>query len=192
MGLVSDYFEGIKWIDRHTKQPNLVLWLGSSIGNFQRKAATHFLTSLWNAMKHDDCLLTGFDLRKSADKLQLAYSDPHNITRDFNYNLLSRINKELGGDFEVEKFQHVANYNYHRHAMESFLVATEAMTVTIEATGRSFEFVPWEPIHTESSCKYSMKEIAGLAEKSGFKIDHNYFDNRKYFVDSLWRVQKEN
>jgi len=189
-GLVADYFNGLKWLNRRSRRKNLVLFLGSSIGNFTHKGACFFLRTVWNCLNHQDALLIGFDMKKDIDLLLRAYNDSEGITREFNLNLLHRINRELGGNFAVSGFRHFGTYNVFSGAMESYLVSQERQTVFIEAIGRSFTFEAWEPLHTEYSYKYLPSNIEQLAQEAGFEVLRHIYDSKRHFADSLWRVQK--
>jgi L-histidine Nalpha-methyltransferase len=180
----------LKWLNHRHRRRNLVLFLGSSIGNFNHTRACFFLRSLWNALNHDDVVLIGFDMKKDIDLLLRAYNDSEGVTREFNLNLLCRINGELGGNFDLSKFRHFGTYNVSSGAMESYLVSQERQMVFIEAIGRSFLFEPWEPLHTEYSYKYLASDIDRLAEETGFEVKQHIYDSRNYFADSVWRVQK--
>lgn len=189
-GLVGDYFHGLKWLNRRYRRPNLVLFLGSSIGNFTREESCFFLRSAWKCLNHDDLVLIGFDLKKDIDVLLRAYNDSLGLTSRFNLNLLERINRELGGDFDVAKFRHFGTYDAFSGSMESYLVSQERQSVFIEQIGRSFDFEAWEPIHTEHSCKYSISDIEWFARQSRFKVEEHLFDSCRFFTDSLWSVEK--
>ena len=189
-GLVSEYFDGLHWISGLEEGRNVVLFLGSNIGNFTASEARVFLHSLWNALNDGDFLLIGFDLKKDIDLLVKAYSDSQGVTAEFNLNLLRRINRELGGDFQPRRFAHYASYNFVAGAMESFLVSRESQTVFIEALRQRFAFDPWEPIHTEVSRKFLRSDVAALAHETGFETVDEMTDPRGWFVDSLWRVRK--
>lgn len=190
-GLVSEYANGLRWLRAQPNpRPNLVLLLGSNIGNFNKSQARAFLRRLWSALAAGDHVMVGFDLKKDIDLLLSAYNDPQGITKAFNLNLLSRINRELGGDFDVDRFRHFATYDVFSGAMESYLVSLEAQTVFIEEIGVSFEFEPWEPIHTEYSYKYLETDIDQLAAASGFTIVNKLFDRRRWFTDAVFRAEK--
>lgn len=189
-GLVTDYFNGLKWLNNRSKRKNLVLFLGSSVGNFTRTENTLLFRNLWNSLHHDDVILTGFDLKKDIDMLIRAYNDPQGLTSEFNLNLLRRINRELGGNFDVSKFRHFGTYDVFSGAMESYLVSLEKQSVFIEKIGRWFSFEAWEPIHTEYSYKYLISDIEQLAAETGFEVYEHLFDSRRYFADSIWRVYK--
>jgi L-histidine N-alpha-methyltransferase len=189
-GLVTDYFNGLKWLNNRYRRRNLVLFLGSSIGNFAHKDACFFLRNLWNCLNHDDVVMIGFDIKKDIELLLRAYNDSEGLTRKFNLNLLHRINRELGGNFDVRKFSHFATYNVFSGAMESYLVSRERQSVFIEAISRSFSFDAWEPLHTEYSYKYQVSDIERLAAEAGFMVQQHIYDSKGYFADSIWRVQK--
>jgi len=191
-GIVAEYFNGLKWLNNITGSRNLVLFLGSNLGNFNKPQSRVFLRNLWNTLNDGDYLLTGFDLKKDIDLMLKAYNDSQGITREFNLNLLRRINTELKGDFDIEKFRHYSGYDVFTGAMESYLVSLENQTVFIKDIGQSFAFQEWEPIHTEYSYKYLESDIRELAEATGFVIEKQLYDSRMWFVDSVWKVQKVN
>jgi L-histidine N-alpha-methyltransferase len=189
-GLVADYQSGLKWLGRRHRRRNLVLFLGSSIGNFTPQEAGAFMANLWGCLAHGDLLLIGFDLKKDIDVLLRAYNDSQGVTAEFNLNLLTRINRELGGHFRLDKFRHFGTYNAVTGAMESYLVSTARQSVWIEEHGRFFSFEPWEPVHTEYSYKYSIGDIEQLARANGFQIRAHLSDEQGFFVDSIWQVDK--
>ena len=189
-GLVADYCEGLKWLTTTNGHRNVVLFLGSSIGNFSYSETREFLYSLWNALEDGDHLLIGFDLKKDIQVLERAYNDSQDVTAQFNLNLLHRINRELGANFDAEQFQHYSTYNALSGAMESYLISRREQVVDIEALNQSFPFEAWEPVHTEYSYKYLESDIATLAEETGFTIVSQLTDSKKYFCDSVWQVNK--
>jgi L-histidine N-alpha-methyltransferase len=189
-GLVADYRDGLKWLSNTNGHRNVVLFLGSSIGNFSYSEAREFLYGLWNALEDGDHLLIGFDLKKDIQLLERAYNDSKDVTARFNLNLLHRINRELGGNFDADQFQHYSTYNALSGAMESYLISRREQVVDIEALNQSFSFEAWEPVHTEYSYKYLESDIASLAEETGFSIVAQLMDSKKYFVDSVWQVSK--
>ncbi len=175
-GLVAEYTDGLRFLTNdESGRKNLVLFLGSNIGNFDRARARSFLRRVWSALQHGDYLLCGFDLKKDIDVLLRAYADAGGVTARFNLNLLNRINRELGGRFDTEKFRHHGTYNVFSGAMESYLVSLERQSVPIDALRLTFEFDPWEPIHTEYSYKYLRTDVATLARDTGFSIEAEFF-----------------
>jgi dimethylhistidine N-methyltransferase len=189
-GLVTDYFTALKWLTNRYKRKNFVLFLGSNIGNFTHGRARFFLRHLWNCLHPNDNLLIGFDLKKDIELFLTAYNDSQGLTAEFNLNVLRRINRELGGTFDVSKFRHFGTYDVFTGAMESYLVSLEQQEVFIEAIGRWFTFAPWEPIHMEYSYKYLRSDIDLLANETGYSVRHHLYDAKKYFIDSIWEVQK--
>ena len=189
-GIHADYFKGMEWISKHSDQRNVVLFFGSSIGNFDPLATKEFLDHLHDTLHKGDFVLIGFDLCKNPNVLMQAYNDTEGLTREFNLNLLQRLNRELGANFDLNKFQHYPTYTVYTGAMESYLVSLEKQKIYIDALDQSFEFDAIEPIHVEFSYKYKESQIESLADKTGFKIVKNFFDSHHYFVDSLWCVEK--
>lgn len=190
-GLIGDYFDGLRFLRERSSKKQLVLFLGSNIGNFNRIQNQGFLRRLWNALNADDFVLIGFDLKKNIDELVTAYSDSSHFTRDLNLNLLARINRELGGNFDLSAFQHYAVYNPVLGAMESYLVALREQRVYIEALQREFHFSAFEPIHLEYSFKFLPADIDYLSRQTGYVIVESFSDPRARFIDSLWQVNKQ-
>jgi L-histidine Nalpha-methyltransferase len=187
-GLVSEYSEGLARLAQD-RRPKLVLFLGANIGNFERFQACEFLAAVRRRMSPGDHMIIGFDLKKDIDRLVLAYNDARNLTSRFNLNLLVRINRELDGRFDLDAFRYFSYYDVFLGAVRSSLVSLKEQRVRVDLLGRSFSFRPWEAIHTEDSYKYSEEEAAGLAESAGFTPVANYYDRRKYFMDSVWTVE---
>ena len=152
-GLVSDYFEGLYWLSAQNHRKNVVLFLGSNIGNFTPLKAGVFLSSLWQALNNDDLVLVGFDLRKNTDMMVKAYNDEKGITAAFNKNLLMRINRELKGNFELDQFEFYATYDVVEGAIQSYLISKIEQKVFIGELKWLFSLKAKEPIHTESSYK---------------------------------------
>ncbi len=190
-GLVAEYFEGLKWLSTSNDRRNIVLILGSNLGNFNRSQAKAFLRTLWNSLNNGDIVVTGFDVKKDIDLMLDAYNDAQGVTAEFNLNLLRRINRELGGDFDLNRFRFFATYNVFSGAMESYLVSLEPQKVFVKDIGQTFSFKAWEPIHTEYSYKFLESDIVSLAESTGYVIEKQLYDSKKYFVDSVWRVEKQ-
>jgi dimethylhistidine N-methyltransferase len=196
IGIRSDYNIGIDravtecmYAEKTRKKNNnnnspytkLVLFLGSSIGNFELKEARSLLRSIRQKLDTNDFLLIGFDLQKGESVLNAAYNDKAGITAKFNLNLLARINRELGGNFELGKFEHCAFYNREQHRIEMHLVSKTDQQLYIGALGKTFFLKKDESIHTENSYKYSLSQIASLAESCGFRIEKNFTDKKRWF-----------
>lgn len=189
-GLVAEYFQGLGWLNQNASDRNMVLFLGSNIGNFNKATAMRFLRHLWHSLNADDLVLIGFDLKKDLDVLYNAYNDKKGITKEFNFNVLDRINETLDGNFDRKNFQHQGLYNIQTGAMESYLISMSKHKVRIGELDKEFSFEPWEAIHMEYSYKYLESDIEELSSGTGFEIIENYTDKRGYFIDSLWRVKK--
>ena len=186
-GVVAEYADGIRWLgQRDSSRQKLVLLLGSNIGNLDDVAAQAFFSSLRQALRDGDHVLVGFDLLKDPKRLCRAYDDSAGVTAEFNLNLLRRINRELAANFEVSSFRHYATFSPARRAMESYLVSTRRQSV--EISGKPFDFAAWEPVHTEISRKYREAEVTAFAKAAGFVEVGHFFDERRFFVDALWRV----
>lgn len=187
--LNADFYAGLRWLTISSERRNVLLFLGSSIGNYNTQSTHEFLTYINKMLHPGDFFLIGFDLRKDIEMLLRAYNDSDGITAEFNLNLLHRINKELGGNFKLDKFQHYGTYNVYSGAMESYLISLENQIVEIKKLGKSFYFQESEPVHVEYSYKYLISQIELLAENTNFEIVQHYSDSNNYFVDSLWRVK---
>ena len=186
--LEGDYFDVLSSLSYDPKLRNVVLFLGSNIGNFSNEQAIEFMSQLRNYLNPGDMVLTGFDLKKNPDMILTAYHDPKGITRRFNLNLLRRINEELGGNIDVDSFQHYPTYNPSTGECRSYLLSTVDQKIFVEELGKEFLLKAWEPIFTEVSKKYAESEIDQLCRESGFLKVTNFHDENRYFVDSLWEV----
>ena len=183
---VGDYFEVMDEVEAEEECANLVLFLGSNIGNYNDEAALDLLRHINSHMHSGDKLLVGFDLKKEPALIHDAYDDPHGITRDFNLNLLTRINRELGGDFRLDQFDFYFSYDSHSGEARSYLKSLQEQTVSVAALEKQFHFQRDELISTELSKKYTPSQIQQFALKSGFKFADHYLDSRQHFSDSLY------
>jgi L-histidine Nalpha-methyltransferase len=165
--------------------PMLVLLLGSNIGNFDTPAARVFLRRIRHVLQPGDLLLLGADLVKSERALQLAYDDPLGVTAAFNKNLLVRINRELGGDFNLRAFDHRAAWNPDEQRIEMHLVSSVEQRVAIVAAETSVSFAPGEHIWTESSYKYEPHQIERMGVETGFALRDQWIDEDARFALSL-------
>jgi dimethylhistidine N-methyltransferase len=148
----------------------LVVFLGSNIGNFDPPGVEAFLKSVRAALREGDALLLGADLVKPEPDLLLAYDDPLGVTAAFNRNLLVRVNRELGGDFDVNGFAHRAIWNAQASRIEMHLVSRRRQRVQVRATGTDITFDEGEPIWTESSYKYRAEDLAPMLARAGFGV----------------------
>lgn len=186
-GIVGEYFEGLKFIKNTSKNKQLVLFLGSNIGNFERGQSVKFMKEINKNIKDESYIFTGFDLKKDPKKLNKAYNDSSNLTKKFNLNLLSRINSELKGNFNINKFMHLGAYNPLIGAMESFLISTKIQSVFIKSLNKKYDFEAYEPIHLEYSFKFSLLDIENIADKTNFRIKNNFMNKNRGYLNSLWK-----
>jgi L-histidine N-alpha-methyltransferase len=182
----AEYADGMRELDGATEARRLILWLGSSIGNLDRESAARFLGELREEMVEHEKLLVGIDLRKEATRLERAYDDARGVTARFNLNLLRRINRELGGDFDEGSFRHVAEYREEEGRVEIALESRCDQVVRIEKLDQQVELDRGERIHTEDSFKYSFAEIDTLAEVAGFRCEARWVDNAGDFSLNLF------
>ena len=185
LGFETEYLDGLGKAVARRKPGDavVVLFLGSSIGNFDRRPAEEFLRNIRQAIEPGDSLLLGTDLEKPLAQLIPAYDDSLGVTEAFNRNLLARINRELGGDFDLSQFEHVALYNASEHRIEMHLRSIANQTVTIDET--SFTFRCDETIWTESCHKYAKTEPAEMGRRAGFECVAQWVDGEWPFAESL-------
>jgi L-histidine N-alpha-methyltransferase len=181
LAIAAEYHEGLDYLRTKEAQGKLILWLGSNIGNFERKEAARFLRQLRQTLAPGDRLLIGIDLRKDRATLEAAYDDPCGVTAAFNRNILARINRELGGSFDLRTFAHRAVYDEEQGRVEMYLVSDRAQRVMIEKAELEISFSAGEAIHTENSVKYSLAEIDMLARTVGVRRERSWFDGQKRF-----------
>ncbi|PZX54082.1 L-histidine N(alpha)-methyltransferase [Algoriphagus chordae] len=167
-------------------RPNLILFMGANLGNFGVDEAKNIIDHLRVGTKKGDLVLLGFDLKKNPQTILDAYHDEQGVTREFNMNLLDRINNELDADFDRESFVHWPTYNPVSGECRSYLVSQKSQEVTIGALNQTFQFEAFESIFTEISKKYSLSEISHLASLGGFEVKENFIDSEGYFADVLW------
>jgi dimethylhistidine N-methyltransferase len=167
---------------------NLILFLGSSIGNYDEGEQRDFLLQLREAMNPGDFALIGFDLKKDPRVLKRAYDDHKGVTREFNMNLLRRLNREIEADFDEKHFRHLASYNPGTGAMESWLISQKEQTVRLRALGAQLTLEAFEGIHVETSWKFSRQEIRSMAIATGFNQLRSFYDGHYWFVDELWEA----
>ncbi|MBS9525061.1 L-histidine N(alpha)-methyltransferase [Litoribacter alkaliphilus] len=184
--ITGTYRHALKDREWDNGSPTLMLFLGSNYGNFLEEDAKELLDRISDSLRINDGLLMGFDLKKDPELILAAYNDAQGVTRDFNLNLLERINRELGGNFELDKFKHWPIYDPVSGECKSFLVSLEEQQVFIEALNKTFQFTHAEPIFTEVSKKYGLHDIDALSQEKGFKVEKNFMDDEAFFSDSLW------
>ena len=163
--------------------PKVGFFPGSTLGNFEPHEACAFMRSARDILGEGEQMIIGVDLVKDVSVLEAAYNDAAGVTARFNLNVLVRINRELGGNFDTAAFMHRAIYNRDRHRIEMHLISKKAQTVRV--LGRSFSFRAGESIHTENSYKYSAAEIDALCEASGFRLQRQWLDDGRQFSVNL-------
>jgi len=188
-GLNGEYISTLKQLTEQSSKPKLILFLGSNIGNMNLEEAVLFCKKVQELMKPGDLFFIGFDLKKNTFTILAAYNDKAGVTRDFNLNLLSRINNDLSGDFDLDAFYHYPNYDPITGECKSYLISTKDQEVSfgIGKDRLTIQFKQHEAVFMEISKKYSIDEIEELAFSSGFQITNHFLDSKKWFVDSLWK-----
>ena len=188
--LVQSYLDGMAraTAERQAGESFLVMFLGSTIGNFERKCALEFLRDLRRALLPGDMLLIGADLVKDRDRMLVAYDDPTGVTGAFNLNLLGRINRELGGDFQLRDFEHQARWNEEQRRIEMHLRSRLNQTAFIAEADLTVAFREGETIWTESSHKFQLLELDAMAEQTGFQVEDQWIDRDWPFAENLWKV----
>jgi dimethylhistidine N-methyltransferase len=189
--LVQSYMDGMASAvgTRVSGAPFLVLFLGSTIGNFERPTALEFLQALRRLLQPGDALLLGADLVKDPGQMLLAYDDPIGLTAAFNLNLLGRINRELGGNFDLSNFEHEARWNEGERRIEMHLRSLVDQTVFLIEADFTVQFQAGETIWTESSHKFQLNEICEMAGQTGFRVQAQWVDREWPFVESLWMAR---
>ncbi len=188
VGIEREYLDGLREVAKR-RAPGahlLILFLGSTIGNFDSGADRRFLQRIREVLLPGDSLLLGADLVKPLSQLIAAYDDPIGVTAAFNLNLLARINRELDADFNLRQFDHVARFNENTGSVEMHLRSNKAQTVTIPRAEFMVRFSDGETIWTESSHKYSLSEISTLAGACGFHCEARWIDNVWPFAENLF------
>jgi len=185
--VVADFSQGFGFL-REIPGRKIILYLGSSIGNFDPPEAVSMLEQIHAQLSSEDALLLGTDLVKREDILVAAYNDSKGITERFNKNILDRLNRELGADFNLEWFRHVAEWNPLASRMEIFLESLRPQNVHVSLLNLRVRFGEGERIHTENSYKYTLTMVNQLLEPAGFTLDRTWFDNCKWFGLHLARA----
>lgn len=186
--VVADFSDGFHFL-REIPGRKLVLYLGSSIGNFEWNDAITMLSKVRQQLAAGDALLLGTDMVKSAEILVPAYDDAQGVTAQFNKNILVRLNRELAANFDVDSFRHIAEWSPERSRMEIFLESTRPQKVTLRMPQLTVPFRAGERIHTENSHKYTLEMVERMLCVSGYKLEKTWFDRQKWFGLNLARVR---
>ena len=187
LGFEREYLDGLLEVAAQRKggQHLLVLFLGSTIGNFDRPAGVEFLAEVRRILEPGDSLLLGTDLEKPSTQVLAAYDDELGVTAAFNLNLLARVNRELDADFDLRQFSHRARINHEARSVEMHLRSMRRQMVSIPAADLRVEFLEGETIWTESSHKYSAEEIFQMARDAGFRCEAQWIDEQWLFAENL-------
>jgi len=184
-GIIDTYEGGLEFIEKYDDKKNLIIFLGSSYGNFTTDEGKIFLQKINSIMKKEDLFLIGLDLVKDKEILENAYDDSQGITAKFNLNVLSRINDELDADFILNNFKHVAKYNEKDQRIEMYLQSLVNQSVIISKANLSLKLKQGELIHTEHSHKYTIPQIQELMKITGFEIKQTWLDVNKHYSLTL-------
>jgi L-histidine Nalpha-methyltransferase len=182
----GDYFQVIKDMKDDSDRARVIMFLGSNIGNLLDEDLDEFLNELSELTSPGDKLLIGYDLKKSPSVIMDAYNDPHRLTRDFNFNHLYRINKELDADFDVDRFEFHVSYNPLNGKVQSYLVSKVQQSVYVGALERKINFKPWESIFMELSRKFDVENLNEQVKQFGFETEQTFYDTMNYFAVTLW------
>ena len=181
----ADYFAGLAELEKQQRSRTLALFLGSNVSNFDPDEALKFLHALRQVLRSGDALLLGADLKKERRVLEAAYNDALGVTAAFNLNVLARINRELGGNFDLTAFKHRAFYNEAAGRIEIYIESRRVQTVSINQLEMEVEFGEGEQIHTENSHKYDLSDIGKLASETGFTRARTWLDSGERFSSNL-------
>ncbi len=181
------YFETLEKLADYKARKKVIMMLGSNIGNLLHRNAVEFLTNIAAAMSGEDMLFMGFDQKKHPQTILDAYNDPTGVTAAFNKNHLERINRELGGNFNIDEFIHWETYDPESGTAKSFLVSQKEQDVSIEKLELTVHFDKWETIHTEISQKYDDAVVKWLAENAGLEITGFFTDEKEYFKNYIFK-----
>ena len=181
VGLVGEFADGLSYLSTHAREPRLVAFLGSTIGNFTEEDIARFFTVLRQELRPEDRFLLGVDLLKAPAMLEAAYDDSQGITAQFNLNILARLNRELGADFDLATFRHRAVFNREHSRIEMHLVSLRDQRVRIGDLGLDIDFRQGETIHTENCYKYSRSRMESLLADHGFHVLCRFADPHEQF-----------
>ena len=179
--LVGEFADGLSYLANHASGPRLVVFLGSTVGNFTEEEIARFFTMLRGYLRPNDRFLLGVDLLKEPSVLEAAYDDSQGVTAKFNLNILARLNRALSADFDLAAFRHRALFNRERSRIEMHLVSVRNQRVRIEALGLDVDFQQGETIHTENCYKYSQDGMGSLLASHGFQVLSRFTDPREQF-----------
>ena len=181
IGIIDTYEHGLRFVKQYQNKKNLVMFLGSSFGNFMPDEGKIFLKNISESMKSGDLFLIGLDLKKDAQILEDAYNDSNGVTGKFNLNILSRINTELDANFDLGKFEHDSIFNEHEGKIEMHLRSLTDQKITISKTNDEIYISEGESIITENSYKFTELEIKSMISNSGLEVSQIWYDKRNFY-----------
>lgn len=185
-GLNGDYLDMLQQTKYRSGRKRVIMFMGSSIGNFTPPEALQFCCKLRQQMLPGDVLIIGFDLKKHPAVILKAYNDTQGITKEFNLNLLRRINRELDADFNTDNFDHYPVYDPQSGSCKSYLISLTEQMVHI-GENATVRFKKDESIYMEISQKYTVEEIHQMMESAGFKSLRHFYDTKRWFTDTVWQ-----
>lgn len=183
----KEYFSALDALNEARKNPMVVLFMGGNIGNFEIEDAQSFVNQIANKLRTGDQIIMGFDMKKDPEMILSAYNDAQGITRQFNMNLLTRLNNELEADFDLEQFKHYPSYDPQTGTTKSFLISKKKQTVELKAIDTIIHFKAWEHIHVEVSQKFDEDMIENMAKAAGLTVEKYFYDEKEYFADVVMR-----
>ncbi|ADR23118.1 dimethylhistidine N-methyltransferase [Marivirga tractuosa] len=183
----KEYFSALDTLNEDRKNPMVVLFMGGNIGNFEIEDAHSFVNQIANKLRNGDRIIMGFDMKKDPEMIRSAYNDAQGITRQFNMNLLTRLNNELDADFDLEQFKHYPSYDPQTGTTKSFLISQKKQTVKLKGIDSTIHFKAWEHIHVEVSQKFDEDMIENLAKEAGLTVEKYFYDEKEYFADVVIR-----
>lgn len=186
--LTMDYFKALDILEQQADKRKVVMFLGANIGNYTQEEALDLFQQIKARLQPGDMIFTGFDLKKDPKIILKAYDDAKGITQQFNLNLLARMNKELGANFDLNAFDHYAIYEPLSGEARSYLVSLKDQDIHFDAVDKTYTFQKWELIHTEISRKFDIHQIDSMATTIGFQVVKHFKDKRQFFTDSLWQL----
>lgn len=183
----KEYFSALDEFNEARTNPCIVLFMGGNIGNFEMEDAQSFVNKIAAKLRTGDRFILGFDLKKDPQMILDAYNDAGGITRQFNMNLLKRMNNELDADFDSSAFKHFPTYDPQTGTTKSFLISQKKQEVNLNAIDTIISFDKWEPIHVEISQKFDSEMINEMATKAGLSVEKYFYDDQEYFTDVVMR-----
>jgi dimethylhistidine N-methyltransferase len=183
----KEYFSALDDLNAERKNPMVVLFMGGNIGNFKLDDAQNFIFQIAEKLRTGDQIIMGFDMKKDPEMIRSAYNDKQGITRQFNMNLLKRLNNELDANFDLAEFKHYPSYDPQTGTTKSFLISQKEQEVELKSIDVTIKFKAWEEIHVEVSQKFDEEMIETIASGAGLQVEKYFYDEQNYFADVVMR-----